>query len=420
MNQRNFPSRAPRHAMIVRVMGSAERSGNKGTLAERYPARRNMLDPHHRPRGTHSLPLYCLLAAAGCTPPQPTTRPLDAHSGSEAVSGSATATQRTQRLPAPTTAGPTPHTGERTAGTFEQLLRTRPQANRPECLLVRMRDGWLLGQSATLATRNWPEFPERVASVLEDPRERVRVLTTFGPLGDAREGPVLVAATALPPRAARKPTMAVFATKGDGLSVRFGDRPGQDALDVEGVARIAAEAARGELGSIWLTADRLTPVARLREVLVNLPSDPAVAFAIALPQSTRLSPPPTQPVLKAHCPAGLPEPKAERPEGDLEAPAIVDALAPLTNGAQRCLEQATGPAAAGGRVTLAVRIGERGAVEAACLVDDTIEDPTMAGCLVETARTLAFPAPSPTGFVDVQLPLSLAPGGGAPAQRICQ
>ena len=61
-----------------------------------------------------------------------------------------------------------------------------------------------------------------------------------------------------------------------------------------------------------------------------------------------------------------------------------------------------------------MRIGPDGRVSEVCVVESEHPDPTLHACLVRSARAVAFDAPSPAGFVDVQLPLVLAP---LPVQR---
>jgi hypothetical protein len=59
-------------------------------------------------------------------------------------------------------------------------------------------------------------------------------------------------------------------------------------------------------------------------------------------------------------------------------------------------------------------------VDTLCLLEDDIRDPVLGRCLIETFRGLSFPAPDPSGFVDVHLPLRLSPAGFAPQRPICR
>jgi hypothetical protein len=61
-----------------------------------------------------------------------------------------------------------------------------------------------------------------------------------------------------------------------------------------------------------------------------------------------------------------------------------------------------------------MRIGPDGVVNEACVIESAAPDPVLHECLARAARAVAFDAPDPPGFVDVQLPLVLAP---LPVQR---
>jgi hypothetical protein len=126
------------------------------------------------------------------------------------------------------------------------------------------------------------------------------------------------------------------------------------------------------------------------------------------------------PSLQLLCNEGLPEPAAGRGEGELAAAAIVQALTPVREAARACLQDATGPARAGGRVTLALRIGETGVVEHACLLQDGIGDATLGACVLQSARSARMPAPAPPGFVDVHVPLALTPESLPQPRALCE
>jgi hypothetical protein len=116
----------------------------------------------------------------------------------------------------------------------------------------------------------------------------------------------------------------------------------------------------------------------------------------------------------------LPAPAPGSPEGDLDAKAIVAQLGPLRAAAEACLAHARGPASAGGRLVLALRIAADGRTQQACLMEDAIGDAALAGCVIDAANALRFPAPSPAGFVDVHLPLALAPEGPPMQRALCE
>ena len=66
-------------------------------------------------------------------------------------------------------------------------------------------------------------------------------------------------------------------------------------------------------------------------------------------------------------------------------------------------------ARAGGRVEVAMRIGDEGRVTEACLVSDEVGGSQLRDCLIRAARATVFPRPRPAGSVDVSLPLRLQP-----------
>jgi hypothetical protein len=91
----------------------------------------------------------------------------------------------------------------------------------------------------------------------------------------------------------------------------------------------------------------------------------------------------------------------------------------LREHAADCLSEAEARGAAGGRLELALRIGASGQVEAACVTSDETGDAHLRACLLGQARKLTFPAPSPHGSVDVQLPLGLRALAAAAPPLLC-
>jgi hypothetical protein len=169
--------------------------------------------------------------------------------------------------------------------------------------------------------------------------------------------------------------------------------------------------------TLYITAEAAVAVTAIEALLRSVPATTSVAFAVALPEGTRrprasaVEPTPGQ-----LCPDGLPEPGADMPEGALDPGLLVQALAPLRANAARCLDRAHGSARAGGRITLALRIAADGHVLHACLLRDATRDADLTTCVLDSALGLRLPPPTPSGFVDVHLPLNLAPSS-APAQR---
>jgi hypothetical protein len=225
--------------------------------------------------------------------------------------------------------------------------------------------------------------------------------------------------TTLPPL--REPAV-VWAITDEGVYVRSSQRAAADPdpITVDALSASIPSTSPESIGVLFVTAESGTSLERLAEVLALVP--PAlsgrVGLAVALAPGTRLPAPPDAPAsadaAAGLCPDGLPELAPDVPLGDLRADAIVQSLGPLRQAAEICVSSTTGPGAAGGRVVLALRIGADGTIDDACAVEDATNDPVLRACLLRATRSVAFPAPSPAGVVDVQLPLLLAP---LPAQR---
>ena len=147
-----------------------------------------------------------------------------------------------------------------------------------------------------------------------------------------------------------------------------------------------------------------------------------MGLGATLAPGTRLPAPPSaaEAPPEVRCPGGLPPLEADAPIGQLRPDVLVQSLGPLRQGAAICVSTAQGPGAAGGRVVLAMRIGPDGSVTDACAVEDETGDPRLLDCLRRSARAVAFPAPSPPGHLDVQLPLVLAPEASQRQRPVCR
>jgi hypothetical protein len=53
------------------------------------------------------------------------------------------------------------------------------------------------------------------------------------------------------------------------------------------------------------------------------------------------------------------------------------------------------------------------------VVEDSIGEPLLRRCLISAARDLSLPAPSPSGFADLHLPLQIALTGPAAQRASC-
>ena len=180
----------------------------------------------------------------------------------------------------------------------------------------------------------------------------------------------------------------------------------------------------GAPAMIAVTAEAALPLASLREALAVLGElGVPIALAVPLAPDVRL---PADPVAspdvaeRGLCGRGLPEPPPSAVEGDLAQSVVVAALSPLRDAVARCMSNATGRAASGGRLDVTLRIGADGTVTEACAVRDDVLDPALRICVLEAARSLRFPLPSPSGYVDLALPLRLAADATLAQRPLCE
>lgn len=311
--------------------------------------------------------------------------------------------------------------------TFGELLdaaRTlddrRDQESSAGCLL---RPAWRLEADLAVAVRPLPASPDDLDDALEAEPGPVNVLTRWGAFGSGDPAhPSFSAVTStLPPR--REPALVWVVTE-RGVYARSSREAARDVEPVP-VAQLAATIPDPEsIGALFVTAESGTPISRVADVLALVPPALAgrVALAVPLAPGTRLPTPPREAELDARaglCPNGLPELPADAPSGDLRPDAIVQSLGPLRQGAETCVSSTQGPGALGGRVVLALRIGPDGRVSDACAVEDATNDAVLRECLLRAARATAFPAPEPPGYIDAQLPLTLAPLASQRQRPLC-
>ncbi|MDH5672947.1 MAG: hypothetical protein OEZ06_12405 [Myxococcales bacterium] len=299
------------------------------------------------------------------------------------------------------------------------LLRHGGGASGADCILGRRGDAFVLHAPLMPALDQLPEPPARLADRLERDRGPVAILSAWGVLaggssGDSSGGRQVAAAfTATPPQAPDQ-RLALLALTADGVFLRYGER---QATTEDGPLRpdqvvsrlLTVESATGGVErALYVSADAAISVEVLDQLLYQLPAGRSVALSVLLPKGTEL-PGETPPPALQRCPDGLPELAADAAFGDLPREAVVAALAPLQQAAAACMAQARGAAAVGGRLSMALRVGPGGKVERGCLLGDAIGDARLGACVLDAATSLRFPAPEPSGSVDVHLPLSLEP-----------
>jgi hypothetical protein len=235
------------------------------------------------------------------------------------------------------------------------------------------------------------------------------VLTPWGTYGSAPSPLAFASLTAFPPL-----RDAIVLTITDrGVSLRSTAASGT--LQAELAPQAKSLSALGSLDGVvaFVAAEASVPMREVYELLEELNRLGArTAFAVNLAPGTPL-PAPAPAASVQRCPDGLSETTA--PEGNLELDALLGGVNALKERAPDCLSQGGAQGAAGGKLTLAMRIDAQGRVAESCVQRDELGDPVIAACVLELTRGLTFPAPQPAGVVDTELPLVLRPHS-APAQ----
>lgn len=287
--------------------------------------------------------------------------------------------------------------------TFAELVRSAVQRDGksespPSCLLRREASGHRFVGEIAVGIRPLP-LP---AVDLEDELEQsvsVNVLTSYGRYGDAPAGLSLSAFSYAPPT--REALVVLLTDHGSYVRGVQAAGPMHNRIGLSEVARIASEPSGA---TVFVAAEAEVPLTQLEELLSLLATRGAtVALAVNLAPNTTLPAPPASP--DTLCPDGLPE--TSTPEGQLPISSLTPALTELRTRAADCLTSANARGAAGGHMTLTLRVAPNGTIEGACLLRDETGDPVLRACLVAEAKKLGFPAPSPSGSVDLALPLAL-------------
>jgi hypothetical protein len=165
---------------------------------------------------------------------------------------------------------------------------------------------------------------------------------------------------------------------------------------------------------VFVAAEARYPLARLASLLGAL-AQREVTLATNLSADTSLRP--RAPVRVTRCPEGLPN--TTEPEGSLPSDVLRNGVAPLRDAGSDCLLRGDARGAAGGRLSVGLRIDARGRVAVACVVRDELADDAVAGCVTDLAHRLSFPPPTPPGVVDVELPVALQPGPRVVQPALC-
>jgi hypothetical protein len=299
---------------------------------------------------------------------------------------------------------------------YADLVRLAAQldgqpAQETGCLLVRAAHRLQLSGEVTSALRPLPQPSDDLETALER-AVSVNLLSLYGRHGDVPGAPTFAAFSTAPPTR----TAAALIATDHGYYLR-GTSAGAPVLNRQPLAAVLAALGTQASATLFVAAEAHVPVGELVQTLDALAAraQPAV-LAVNLAPNTAL-PEPRPARSDALCPGGLAD--TDAPQGELEMAALQAGLISLRERAADCLGQAGAAGAAGGKLELALRIGATGTIEAACVTSDETGDAHLRACLLDLTRKLTFPAPSPRGSVDVQLPLALRARASAATPLLC-
>lgn len=302
--------------------------------------------------------------------------------------------------------------------TFGALVRQVAELDRNgkaysnEHCLLRAPSGsgpWRLSADLAVALRPLPDVPEDLDVALNN-REALSVLTRWGHIGAGARGPMLAALTTSPPSARQQALIIIITDRGiygrsSNVALPIGWQGG---LDLEKVNTFITKQ-RAQLASavdgIYVTAERDVPLLEIRRVLEILaPIKVPVAFATSLVSGTR-QPKAQDPSTELLCPNGLPALVAGTAYGTLARETMKTAIGGLKERAERCMKASSGTSVTGDVLRLQARLSPNGQVIQTCFVVDEVGDLGLRRCIEKALLDLDFPAPNPTGYVDIDLPL---------------
>lgn len=354
--------------------------------------------PFRMPAGAHFLGYasFCLLAA--CT---------------SVAKPDMAAPHRPQSLDQDHGAPPSPTT-------FVELLATPRIAydsGPRDCLIAATEAGIWLASPTTPATKQMPEPPPLLSTMMDQHSGPVRILSTWGQIGRAVSGPALVTVTRVPARAMAAPAFALLLSNGKAwlrnIQGTEGTTPSTAMEPAVAMEWLRTHAPSGAV--VFLTADANYSTTNLADVLRDLPARLPPVLAVALPNGTVLPVPQARVATAQEC-AALPETADRLEPGELNSNALHNGLAPLIGSVRMCMAAAT--AAPMGKVVLAMRVtGAR--VTEACLQEDEIRNSVLATCLVQAAQRLTFVGLEPSSYQDLYLPLRLSPDEPPAPRALC-
>jgi hypothetical protein len=317
--------------------------------------------------------------------------------------------------PAPTEVTPDAPAARPPAGDYAALVRqviaNESGTTTANCSFERVDQRLRFGGHAASAIRPLPMPSEELEPQLAR-SVSVNVLTTYGRYGEAPGMLTLASFSASTPR---RQAIALILTD-QGVSLRGVDAsvPMQDRLTREAAVQAAVLV---QPATVFVAAEAKVPTPLVSELITALDSQRVpVALAVDLPVDASLPQSSASSAYRA-CPDGLSD--SREAEGALAPNALATPLQELRTRAANCLNSADARGAAGGRLRLMFRVMPNGSVGEACISADETGDTKLLACILKETTSVRFPAPSPIGSADFELPLSLQPEHAPPAPLLC-
>jgi hypothetical protein len=346
---------------------------------------------------------------------QPPPAASSSASATRAAGGSAVGAQAS---PATTSSPPGPIQSLAADAPYSALVQAASQresslAPAGACLLGSTAGRYVLDAEITSAVRPLPAPSDDLDDALKR-AEQVEILSTWGRHGDGTAKLAVAGFTHAPPA---REALALFITD-RGLSLRGpsgGAFKARDALSLSAVLEVLASEPRA---SVFVVPEAAIAVSRLHEVLAQLMGHAvSAALAVNLAPDTTLPLPTNATARVAACHDGLPE--TAEPDGKLPIAQLTSGIEPLKERAAGCLQRGDARGAAGGHLSIALRISANGRVQEACVMRDELGDPGVAACVIDLARALSFGPPAPGGVIDIAFPVALVPSAMPTQALVC-
>ncbi len=292
------------------------------------------------------------------------------------------------------------------------MAATREGEPDAQCVLAREPGGLRMVGASSPALRPLPPPDVDLDTALAR-SALVNILTPLGRYGAAPGALTVASFTYAPPT--REAVALVVSDQGVALrGTRAEVAPGDKLTRAQALQAIAALPP----ATVFVSAEAQVSAQELAELVRALQEQRVpVALAVSLAPSTRLGEGPPAPLVEL-CANGLPD--TDEPEGVLDASALADTLSDLRTHAAECLGSAEPQGMAGGSMSLLLRVRADGALAHVCFDRDEIGDARLRACILGQAKKLRFPAPKPSGSVDLALPLKLAPTHLPATPLLCQ